>query len=298
MNGLLMTSTAESTSAPPARTLRFEGRDGVPLAADAYGDPSEPPALLLHGGGQTRFAWGNTAQQLAAAGWYAISMDQRGHGESGWAPNKDYSVDAFVDDVRAVAEQLTAPPVLVGASLGGIAALIAEGESHPALAAALVLVDIAPKIEASGALRIIQFMQGKPEGFASVEEAADAVAAYLPHRRRPADLSGLERNLRRMDDGRYRWHWDPAFLEPGHGPRPGENTDRLRAAARRLSVPTLLVRGRLSDLLSEEGARDFLALVPHARFADVSDAGHMVAGDRNDRFTAAVIEFLADLRAT
>lgn len=292
-----MTSTAESTSTPLARTLRFEGRDGVPLAADAYGDPSDPPALLLHGGGQTRFAWGNTAQQLAAAGWYAISMDQRGHGESGWASNKDYSVDAFVDDVRAVAEQLTAPPVLVGASLGGIAALIAEGESHPALAAALVLVDIAPKIEASGAMRIIQFMQGKPEGFASVEEAADAVAAYLPHRRRPADLSGLEKNLRRMDDGRYRWHWDPAFLEPGHGPRPGENTDRLRMAARRLSVPTLLVRGRLSDLLSEEGARDFLALVPHARFADVSDAGHMVAGDRNDRFTAAVIEFLAELRA-
>lgn len=292
-----MTSTAESTSTPLARTLCFEGRDGVPLAADAYGDPSDPPALLLHGGGQTRFAWGNTAQQLAAAGWYAISMDQRGHGESGWAPNKDYSVDAFVDDVRAVAEQLTAPPVLVGASLGGIAALIAEGESHPALAAALVLVDIAPKIEASGAMRIIQFMQGKPEGFASVEEAADAVAAYLPHRRRPADLSGLEKNLRRMDDGRYRWHWDPAFLEPGHGPRPGENTDRLRMAARRLGVPTLLVRGRLSDLLSEEGARDFLALVPHARFADVSDAGHMVAGDRNDRFTAAVIEFLAELRA-
>lgn len=169
MNALPMTSTAESTSAPLARTLRFEGRDGVPLAADAYGDPSDPPALLLHGGGQTRFAWGNTAQQLAAAGWYAISMDQRGHGESGWAPNKDYSVDAFVDDVRAVAEQLTAPPVLVGASLGGIAALIAEGESHPALAAALVLVDIAPKIEASGAMRIIQFMQGKPEGFGSVE---------------------------------------------------------------------------------------------------------------------------------
>ena len=290
-----MTSPAADPPLPLARSLRLAGRDGVDLVADAYGDPAHPPVLLLHGGGQTRFAWGGTAQQLAADGWHAVSMDLRGHGESAWAPDKDYSVDAFVDDVRAVVLQLGAPPVLVGASLGGIASLIAEGESHPSLAAALVLVDIAPRIEASGALRIIQFMAGRPEGFASLDEAADAVAAYLPHRRRPSDLGGLAKNLRRMPDGRWRWHWDPAFLEPGHGPRPGQDTDRMRAAARRLRVPTLLVRGRLSDLLSEEGARDFLALVPHARFADVSDAGHMVAGDRNDRFTAAVLGFLREL---
>lgn len=291
-----MESTAESIAAP--RALQLESHDGLALTADAYGDPSRPPALLLHGGGQTRFAWGETAQRLAEDGWYAVSMDQRGHGESAWAPDKNYSVDAFVDDVKAVAEQLGAPPVLIGASLGGIAALLAEGESHPALATALVLVDIAPRIEASGALRIIQFMQNKPEGFASLDEAADAVASYLPHRRRPSDLSGLAKNLRRTPDGRLRWHWDPAFLEPGHGPRPGQDTERMRKAARKLSVPTLLVRGRLSDLLSEEGARDFLALVPHARFADVTDAGHMVAGDRNDRFTAAVLGFLRELRAT
>jgi non-heme chloroperoxidase len=283
-------------SAIAARPLALSGRDGLALAADAYGDPARPPVLLLHGGGQTRFAWGGTAQALAAHGWHAVSMDLRGHGESAWDPAGDYSVEAFVEDVHAVVEQLGAPPVLVGASLGGIAALIAEGESHPSLAAALVLVDIAPRIEASGAVRIIQFMAGKPEGFASLEEAADAVASYLPHRRRPSDLTGLAKNLRRTPDGRYRWHWDPRFLEPGHGPRPGQDTDRLRAAARKLVVPTLLVRGRLSDLLSREGADEFLALVPHARFADVSDAGHMVAGDRNDRFTAAVVEFLATLR--
>jgi pimeloyl-ACP methyl ester carboxylesterase len=294
-----MTSPAADRTLPAARALRLTGHDGIALAADAYGDPSHPPVVLLHGGGQTRFAWGGTAQQLAADGWYAVSMDLRGHGESGWAPDKNYSVEAFVDDVRAVIEQLGgAQPVLVGASLGGIAALIAEGESHPSIAAALVLVDIAPKIEPSGAVRIIQFMAGKPEGFASLDEAADAVAAYLPHRRRPSDLSGLEKNLRRTPDGRWRWHWDPAFLEPGHGPRPGQDTERMRAAARKLRLPTLLVRGRLSDLLSEEGAREFLALVRHAKFADVSDAGHMVAGDRNDRFTASVLAFLRELRDT
>jgi non-heme chloroperoxidase len=290
-------ASAASPSEIAARPLALAGRDGLALAADAYGHPAHPPVLLLHGGGQTRFAWGGTAQALAAAGWYAVSMDLRGHGESSWDPAGDYSVEAFVEDVQAVVARLGAAPVLVGASLGGIAALIAEGESHPSFASALVLVDIAPRIEPVGAVRIIQFMQGKPEGFATLEEAADAVASYLPHRRRPSDLSGLAKNLRRTPDGRYRWHWDPKFLEPGHGPRPGQDTDRLRAAARRLRVPTLLVRGRLSDLLSQEGANEFLALVPHARFADVSDAGHMVAGDRNDRFTSAVLDFLRELRA-
>src|SRR5512138_3276282 len=226
-----MASTARPL--PEAVALRLAGRDGIALAADAYGDPSHPPVLLLHGGGQTRFAWGGTAAELAADGWYAIAMDLRGHGESAWDPAGDYGVRAFVDDLHHVLSQLPARPVLVGASLGGIASLLAEGESDAPVCSALVLVDIAPKIEGSGALRIIQFMQGNADGFASLEEAADAVAAYLPHRERPRDLSGLARNLRRTDDGRLRWHWDPRFLLPGHGPQPGQEPDRLRAAAQR-----------------------------------------------------------------
>jgi non-heme chloroperoxidase len=292
-----MSSPGTDPLALRATPLQLIGRDGIALAADAYGDPSHPPVLLLHGGGQTRFAWGATAAQLAAEGWYAVSMDLRGHGESAWDDAGDYSVNAYVADLRAVVPQLSAKPVLVGASLGGIASLLAEGEDEGSLCAAIVLVDIAPKIEGSGALRIIQFMQGSADGFASLEEAADAVAAYLPHRERPSDLSGLAKNLRTLPSGRLRWHWDPRFLQAGHGPKPGEQPERLRVAARKLRVPTLLVRGKLSDLLSEAGARDFLDLVPHARFADVSDAGHMVAGDRNDRFSSAVIEFLREVRA-
>lgn len=284
----------ETADAP--RALRFAGHGGVTLAADAWGDPEAPPVVLLHGGGQTRHAWGGTAELLAREGWQAVAVDLRGHGESDWSPDRDYSVEAFVHDVRAVVGAFRERPVLVGASLGGIAALIAEGEAPAPLCAALVLVDIAVRIEVDGALRIIQFMRARPEGFASLEEAADAVAAYLPHRRRPRDLSGLARNLRRGPDGRLRWHWDPAFLEPGRGPRPGQDTARLERAARALRVPTLLVRGRLSDLLSEEGARHFLSLAPHACYADVSGAGHMVAGDRNDAFTDAVVDFLRSVR--
>jgi len=283
-------------TASTPRPLRLEGHGGIALAADAWGDPEAPPVVLLHGGGQTRHAWGGTAEALALEGWHAIAVDLRGHGESAWSPERDYSVEAFVNDVGAWAARFRERPVLVGASLGGISALLAEGEAPAPLSAALVLVDIGVRIEVQGALRIIQFMQARPEGFADLEDAADAVAAYLPHRKRPRDLTGLARNLREGPDGRFRWHWDPAFLEPGRGPRPGQDTARLERAARALRVPTLLVRGALSDLLSEEGARHFLALAPHARFADVSGAGHMVAGDRNDAFTGAVVSFLRDIR--
>jgi non-heme chloroperoxidase len=282
----------EPTSSAP---LALAGRAGLRLRADAWGVEGAPPVVLLHGGGQTRHAWGGTARALAEEGWTAIAVDQRGHGESEWAPDGDYSFDAFADDVAALARSSAQPPVLVGASLGGIASLLAVGEGG-ARARALVLVDIAPRFELDGAQRIVDFMHARPEGFASLEEAADAVAAYLPHRERPRDLSGLAKNLRRERDGRWRWHWDPRFMARDR-PRLADAgfPERLDAAARALRVPTLLVRGRLSDLLSEEGARHFLALVPHARYADVSDAGHMVAGDRNDRFTEAVRRFLREL---
>ena len=292
-----MKRSTESSLALEPRRLQFEGHGGIALVADSWGDSEAPPVVLLHGGGQTRHAWGGTAETLAREGWHAISVDLRGHGESGWSPDGDYSVDAFVRDVRAWIVGFRERPVLVGASLGGISALLAEGEAESSLCAALVLVDIAARIEREGAMRIIAFMQARPDGFANLEEAAEAIATYLPNRRRPRDPSGLARNLRQGPDGRWRWHWDPGFLAPGRGPRPGEEPLRLERAARALRVPTLLVRGRLSDLLSESGAQHFLSLVPHARFVDVRDAGHMVAGDRNDRFTEAVVDFLRSVRS-
>jgi pimeloyl-ACP methyl ester carboxylesterase len=276
------------------RPLELSGRAGLRLRAEGFGAEGAPPVLLLHGGGQTRHAWGGTAEALAADGWSALAIDLRGHGESEWAPDGDYAFQSFAADVAVLARSCVSPPVLVGASLGGIAALLAIGD-HAAAARALVLVDVAPRIEQAGAARIVEFMTSRPDGFASVEEVAEAVAGYLPHRERPSDLAGLAKNLRRGDDGRLRWHWDPRFMLPG-APRlvDADYVERMDAAARGLRIPTLLVRGRLSDLLSEAGARHFLDLAPHARYADVSGAGHMVAGDRNDRFTRAVRDFLRE----
>jgi peroxiredoxin len=199
--------------------------------------------------------------------------------------------------VAAVAERLGRPPVLVGASLGGLTTILLEGDLAPGTAAGVVLVDIIPDMEQAGADRIQAFMSDRlDEGFASLEEVADAVAAYNPHRPRPDDLDGLRKNLRERD-GRWYWHWDPDFVGGTADFPPAEimDTERLNAAVGAIAVPMLLVRGRMSDLVSEASTRTFLERFPHVAFADVSGAGHMVAGDRNDAFTAAVLEFLGGL---
>jgi pimeloyl-ACP methyl ester carboxylesterase len=274
------------------RSIELRGHEGIVLRGDAYGSPDARPVLLLHGGGQTRHSWSGTARRLAQEGWHALSLDLRGHGQSDWSPVGAYDLEDFVRDLVEVARSLEQPPVVVGASLGGLAALCAQGEAQMPLLAAVVLVDVTPRLEPGGVLRIVSFMTDRPEGFVSLEEAADAVAAYREHRARPSDLAGLAKNLRRGEDGRWRWHWDPKFLSGGVRTRSSLTPERLLDAARGLRVPTLLVRGKLSDVVSLEGAAEFRAAVPHARFADVSGAGHMVAGDRNDLFTDAVIEFL------
>jgi pimeloyl-ACP methyl ester carboxylesterase len=282
---------------PPHQMVAFAGHGGVRLAGDAWGDATAAPVVLLAGGGQTRHSWRGTGRAIARAGWYAIAVDARGHGDSAWPPDGDYAIDAFANDLRAVATACGRRPVVVGASLGGITAMVVEGET-PGATVAVVLVDVAARIELAGAERVRAFMMAYPEGFTSLEEAAGVVAAYLPHRPRPRALGGLTKSLRRGEDGRWRWHWDPRFLTGLRPPSDVANPTRLRDAARGLSVPTLLVRGRESDVLSDDGAREFIDLVPHARFVDVSNAGHMVAGDRNDVFTDAVVDFLATLPST
>ncbi len=278
------------------RPVSFEGHKGVTIAGDAWGNPGDPPVILLPGGGQTRHAWGGTAEKLAAAGWYALSLDLRGHGESEWAPDADYAWGAFVGDLLAVRATFATRPAVVGASLGGITALLAEAESPGTEFSAIVLVDIAPRIEPEGIQRIVAFMRAHLDGFADLEAAADAIAEYMPHRPRRTDVAGLGKNLRLGRDGRYRWHWDPEFISGVRRPTGSQQPDRLLAAAHRLAIPALLVRGQLSDVISEASVAEFLAACPHAKYVDVSDAGHMVAGDKNDVFAGAVVEFLDEVR--
>jgi pimeloyl-ACP methyl ester carboxylesterase len=263
----------------------------VTLIGDVTGPADGLPVLFLHGGGQTRGSWGRAANQAAKKGYRAISLDLRGHGESEWAPDRRYDLQRFVEDVTTVIGVLSQPPILVGASLGGSTALLIAASKSPPVSG-LVLVDIAIRLETQGTSEVRAFMASAPLGFATPDDAADAVAAYLPHRERPADTSGLMRNLRKRENGRYYWHWDPAFATPV-GERPHADQEALESAARRIDIPTLLVRGERSRVLSPEGAREFLSLVPRAEYVEVDRADHMVAGDANDKFNASVFGFLA-----
>lgn len=274
----------------------WRGADGLEIAGDAWGPPEGRLVLLLHGGGQTRHAWKGAGETLAEAGYRAIAFDARGHGDSGWAAEADlYTGDRMVEDLKAVVAAQgphPLPPCLVGASMGGGTSLLAVGEGRIE-AGALVLVDMAPKVEPEGVAKIQAFMNQKPEGFDSLQEVADAIAAYQPHRKRPRQLDGLAKNVRLGANGKYVWHWDPKRRQArsnAHGIR--TYREQLSDAADKLTLPTLLVRGGLSDVLSEDGAQSFLKQCPHAEYVSVKDAAHMVAGDRNDIFAGSVVSFL------
>ena len=278
----------------------FAGAAG-PLAGDRWGTGgTRGPVLMLHGGGQTRHSWDRAARSLAVEGWDVVTIDARGHGESAWALDGDYAVEALVADLLLVRDQLgeTSPtlPVIIGASMGGMTAMVAEGELG-GVARALVLVDIVPRIELDGVERIGDFMSSAPTGFESLEEVADAVAAYQPHRKRPDSIEGLRRNVRQAEDGRLYWHWDPAFMRIGEGLDVDHDAHhrRLADAARRIAVPTLLVRGVLSDIVSAAGAAELLELIPGATAVDVAGAGHMVAGDDNAIFVDQTTAFMRAL---
>ncbi len=283
------------TSAPD--TFSTDGVGGVRIVADRVGDPDAPAVVFLHGGGQTRRSWGRAAAAVAARGWQAITIDLRGHGESDWSEDGDYRVTTFANDVLEVLRQLPPHPVLVGASLGGFTSMLLAGELAPDTVRAVVLVDIVPNMDPSGASRIHDFMNDRMNsGFSSLDEVADAIQEYNPHRPRPTDLDGLRVNLRRRGE-RWYWHWDPKFIDGTSALPPIEVTDidRLYAAVDailRNDVPMLLVRGQMSDLVTQERADEFIARFPEIDFVDVGGAGHMVAGDRNDAFADAVVEFL------
>uniref|UniRef100_B0T9X0 Alpha/beta hydrolase fold n=1 Tax=Caulobacter sp. (strain K31) TaxID=366602 RepID=B0T9X0_CAUSK len=276
--------------------VAFKTSDGIVLAADRYGARGRGSVILAHGGGQTRHAWAKTASALADREWEVIALDLRGHGDSGWSPTGDYRIHRFAEDLVDVVGTMPGRAAIIGASLGGLAGLYAEAEVAPGSFSSITLVDIVPSMDSDGAAKVMEFMGAHvAQGFGSLEEAAAVIAAYLPHRPRPKDLSGLAKNLRQCDDGRLRWHWDPGFVSGVHRGRTAQDIDAFQARLPGLTPPVHLIRGRLSELVSLEAAENFVALLPNAKFTDVAGASHMVAGDRNDAFLNAAVEFLESL---
>lgn len=267
----------------------FVARDGVRLVADRGGSADAPAVILLHGGGQTRHSWSRAVDHLLVGGFQVINYDARGHGESDWSPKGAYQLADRAGDLAAVTASLGVPFVLVGASLGGATSIVAIDRGlRPA---GLVLVDIVPEPDPRGIDRIVSFMRGHPDGFATIDEAVAAVAAYNPGRTVAPDGQGLMKNLREENDGRLRWHWDPRIIADAPSHHHGVVQRATGTLAAQPDLPVLLVRGLSSDVVSDAGVEAFRATLPWLELVDVAGAGHMVAGDRNDAFNDAVIGF-------
>ena len=268
--------------------LRLPG-DGVMLAADAHGDASAPPVLFFHGGGQGRRSWGRTARLVAANGYRGISVDLRGHGESDWAADGDYHVDAFARDIERLLDWTGRPTSLVGASRGGQAAFIAASR-HQERISLVMLADVVPGITLSGVSRINEFLQASLAGFDTTDAAADALARQLD-RPRMADSSGLRRAMRTGDDGRLYWQWDPDTVRPEFIAPPSEFA-LMEQAARCMRRPTVVVRGSLSDMVTPDSVERFRAMTPGLIALEAEGVGHMFTGDTNDVFASALLDQL------
>jgi pimeloyl-ACP methyl ester carboxylesterase len=287
----------ESPNEVVFKERRFLGAEGLTLSVDAGGRPTAPAVVLLHGGGQTRHSWVGAARELVSKDFFVLSIDARGHGDSDWSPEGHYSLESQAADLRAVLKTLPGRPALVGASMGGATALYAVGSSSEPIASALVLVDIVPRVDPEGAARIHRFMGANPDGFATLDEAAAAVAAYNPHRiRQPPDYSGLMKNLRRHSDGRLHWHWDPKIIRRPYRLEPPEMIDSLLAACGGVRIPALLICGMHSDVVDQAGIDELQRHLPQLEVCSIAGAGHMVAGDANDAFNRAMIDFLQRCR--
>lgn len=234
------------------QTIEFKGFGGVRIEGDIRGDEDAPPVLLIHGAGQTRRHWDVVASSLEMAGRRVINLDLRGHGSSEWPSDGRYEFDAFVDDIKAVLAQMNVRPVIVAATLGGWCAMAALGEEGTHLAAGLVLVDTPPG--------------------ADVERAKTLGDA-----------------LRRAGATRISPEWDPLVLD---GIDISAVPERLLAAASKLALPVLFVRGSTSELADEASSADFVAAIPGAEFAEVEGAVHLHAADRVDAFNAVLLDFL------
>ena len=276
--------------------MHFKGHGGLKIAADVWGSDNKKLVILLHGGGQTRHAWGETGKKLAEAGYHSVALDLRGHGDSEWHSDADYTIKAYKEDLVSIIKEINKPASLIGASLGGMASLLLAGdEVNSNLCTSLIMVDIGIYPDPAGSDRIVSFMLSGEAGFESLEDVAKSISDYLPHRQKPKDLQGLKKNLRLKEDGKYYWHWDPRFIRRRPGSKDKGNFDLQLKAAEKVVVPTLLIRGALSDVVTMEDVEYFLSVIGHAKFVEIEKAAHMIAGDRNDVFAEEAIKFLRSL---
>ena len=275
-------------------TFEVTAHDGIVLRGERFGGAQGPAAVLLHGGGQSHSAWRGAAGLLANAGYRAVSMNLRGHGDSDWSPAGNYTFDDYADDLARTVDALGGQAVVIGASLGGHVGVVTAAR-HPDRVVALALADVTPWIdEGETGVAIRAAMRRMGAGAASLEDAARMIAEVrddVPRR----DLDGLARHLRHGEDGRWYWRWDPAYLTEENLRHGGEDGLFVREA-RRLRCPVLVMRAERSTVTSPDQVARFRAALPWLQDVTVPGIGHMLTGDANDAYAGHILRFLASLK--
>ena len=257
-----------------------------------WGDPSLPTLLLLHGGNQSAHSWDLVSLHLADR-FHVIALDQRGHGDSEWARDADYSSNAMAADACAVLEALNIRSVtVVGHSMGGMNTMRLAVD-QPESADRVVLVDIGPELSDQGTKTIRNFVTENRE-FDNVEHFVQSVQKYDPYRSREHIERTVKYNLLERADGKY-------VSKRDHGPRLATTrTHRERSDlfslqdTAKILQPTLLIRGADSNVLTADAAQRFAEALPNGRLETVPNSGHNVHGQNTVGFLQALVPFLND----
>lgn len=258
-----------------------------------WGEPGAPSVLLLHGGNQSAHSWDLVSLHLADR-FRVVALDQRGHGDSEWARDADYSSIAMARDARALIDELDlACPIIVGHSMGGRNTLRLTLD-HADVPRALVIVDIGPEISERGARAVGTFISQNRE-FEDVEDFVRNVRRYDPFRSREHIERTVKYNLMRRADGKYVSKSD---YTPRGGPMDKERARRERVTledVKAIRQPVLVVRGAQSNILAPEAAERFVAALAQGQLVTVPRSGHNVHGQNTPGFLDAVRPFLDEL---
>ena len=274
---------------------RFVDANGLRFHYLDWGEADAPPIVLLHGFAQTCHSWDFVALSLCDR-FRVVALDQRGHGDSDWAPDGDYTPEAYQSDLHAIVQELGLREiVLIGLSMGGRNAFT-YASSHPEHIRALVIVDAAPESRTAGTENIRRFVQQEDE-LDSVDDFVRRVQAYNPRRSVQQIRGSILNNLKQLPSGRWTWKYDKLLRSPERrlGSDPATAL-RLWGYVEGLRCPTLVVRGGETDVVASDTARSMQRRIPDARLATVEGAGHLVMGDNPAGFERAITSFLSSLR--
>jgi len=260
-----------------------------------WGEPDTPTILMLHGYGQTCHSWDFAALSLCDR-YRVLALDQRGHGDSDWSTNGDYSLPAYQRDITTIVDALDlATFLLIGLSMGGRNAL-AYAAQHSHRVEGMILVDSAPEHRPAGADAVRRFVSEQDE-LDSFEEFVSRVKGYNSRRTEEQIRGSLQHNLKQLPNGKWTWKYDKVLRSIEHLPKQDRHTTlHLWNYVNRVRCPTLLIRGSESDMISKDAAEEVCRKIPDCQLTIVENAGHLVPGDNPSKFNEAVSDFLSELK--